>query len=248
MSYWNFIIPPIIFFLSLFFLIKIFRKKKTERETVLQGRAPFGNFSSVSQKLSRLGPQLVGKSGGFLDLFEKKITSFFSILFRGVKFVFKVFLNIFFKKQKTTDNSMKKVFSRKELYGESKDLNREVKEGMSEKEMFLDRKKDEAMDVVKSEEDIVSRPMVSDMTKPSSSKKRVLSKNDYEEALIGRIALNPRDISAYESLGDFYIDQRNFEDALECYRQVIKLDPQHRGTKVRIRRLERVLAHDQFLH
>jgi tetratricopeptide (TPR) repeat protein len=62
-----------------------------------------------------------------------------------------------------------------------------------------------------------------------------------EEDLIGRIALNPKDFTSYEALGDFYLDQGNTKDAKECYRQVLKLRPAERSVKLKIRRLERLL-------
>ncbi len=63
-----------------------------------------------------------------------------------------------------------------------------------------------------------------------------------EDVLIKRIAMNPRDIEAYERLGDYYSDRENAKDALECYRQVLKLSPAHHKVKLKIRKLERLLA------
>lgn len=249
MSYWNFIIPPIVFLLSFFILVKIFRKKKIERKTVIQKISPFGNFGAVSESLGRLGPRLVGKSGGFLDFFEKSVVGFFSRIQKISQSLFRHVRNVFTRNRKRERIFEKKNFSKKDFLEKHDNVKMRENSYSGENEnavSFGDKKK--TTEDSSQEEDIIARPMVSDMTRPSNTKSRILSKNDYEEALIGRIALNPRDIAAYEALGDFYIDQRNFEDALECYKQVIKLDPQHRGTKVRIRRLERVLAHDQFLN
>lgn len=66
-------------------------------------------------------------------------------------------------------------------------------------------------------------------------------KNQLEEILIERISMNPRDIEAYERLGDYYLEQDNLTDAKECYRQVLKLSPAYRLVKIKIRRLERLL-------
>lgn len=67
------------------------------------------------------------------------------------------------------------------------------------------------------------------------------AKNQLEEILIERISMNPRDIEAYERLGDYYLEQDNLTDAKECYRQVLKLSPAYRLVKIKIRRLERLL-------
>lgn len=69
----------------------------------------------------------------------------------------------------------------------------------------------------------------------------VTPKNQLEEILIERISMNPRDIEAYERLGDYYLEQDNLTDAKECYRQVLKLSPAYRLVKIKIRRLERLL-------
>lgn len=66
-------------------------------------------------------------------------------------------------------------------------------------------------------------------------------KEQLEELLIGRIVSNPRDVEAYERLGDYYLENENYIDAKECYRQVLKLSPVNRLVKIKIRRLERVL-------
>lgn len=85
----------------------------------------------------------------------------------------------------------------------------------------------------------VPRPMVSaGMTMPQ--KNVMMEKNQLEEALIRRIAINPKDIEAYERLGDYYIESQNTRDALECFKQVLKLSPTHHKARLRIRRLERM--------
>jgi len=64
---------------------------------------------------------------------------------------------------------------------------------------------------------------------------------DREESLIVRISANPKDHTAYEALGDYYLEKGNAKDAKECYRQVLRLSPTHRTVKLKIRRLERLL-------
>ena len=67
------------------------------------------------------------------------------------------------------------------------------------------------------------------------------SKEQLEAILIERIVTNPKDVEAYERLGDYYLEQESLTDAKECYRQVLKLSPVNRLVKIKIRRLERVL-------
>ncbi len=97
--------------------------------------------------------------------------------------------------------------------------------------------------VVSQEAEKPLRPMISRrMTRPEiPGQIKEEKKSQLEEILIERIAANPRDIEAYERLGDYYLDQSNLQDAKECYRQVLRLSPVHRLAKVKIRKLERML-------
>jgi hypothetical protein len=84
------------------------------------------------------------------------------------------------------------------------------------------------------------RPLVREaVTHPQSS--GIRRKNQLEEALIKRIAVNPRDIEAYERLGDYYLESENYQDSHECFSQVLKLSPAHHKARLRIRRLEMLI-------
>lgn len=90
---------------------------------------------------------------------------------------------------------------------------------------------------------IVPRPTVSDTVAHPEIKKNVgHDERLKEEALIARIARDPKDFTAYEALGDHYLEIGNIKDAKECYRQVLKLSPVHRLVKIKIRRLEKLLT------
>ena len=86
------------------------------------------------------------------------------------------------------------------------------------------------------------RPMVSEMATHPEKKKRVRPNALREENLISRIARDPKDFTAYEELGDYYLEMENIKDAKECYRQGLKLSPVHRMVKIKIRRLEKLLT------
>jgi cytochrome c-type biogenesis protein CcmH/NrfG len=84
-----------------------------------------------------------------------------------------------------------------------------------------------------------TRPMIrTTVTMPQRT--NVREKNQLEDALIKRIAINPRDIEAYERLGDYYLENSNFQDSLECFKQVLHLSPAHHKARLRIRRLEKM--------
>lgn len=87
-------------------------------------------------------------------------------------------------------------------------------------------------------EEIKTLPMVS--KKVVLPEQQVVVKDRLEEALIERITSNPSDIEAYERLGDYYIEQGNYGEALECFRHVLKLSPVHRKAKIRVKRLEKM--------
>lgn len=64
-------------------------------------------------------------------------------------------------------------------------------------------------------------------------------KEELESILVERIASDPRDIEAYERLGDYYVSQENYGDAEACYKQVIKLNPQSISAKNKLSRFKK---------
>jgi tetratricopeptide (TPR) repeat protein len=84
------------------------------------------------------------------------------------------------------------------------------------------------------------RPLVREAV-ISSQQAKIREKNKLEETLIRRIAINPKDIEAYERLGDYYLESENFHDSIECFRQVLKLSPIHYKARLRIRRIEKII-------
>jgi tetratricopeptide (TPR) repeat protein len=71
--------------------------------------------------------------------------------------------------------------------------------------------------------------------------KRPEIKDQFEQILIERIAINPKDLEAYERLGEYYYDIGNYNHAKECFKQVLKLDPRNNNVKFRMKNLERLL-------
>lgn len=84
-----------------------------------------------------------------------------------------------------------------------------------------------------------SRSMISQkVTLPNGA---VEKKDLFEKILIDRIASNPKDVEAYERLGEYYSEIENWEYAKECFKQVMKLDSKNQAVKMKMKKLERLL-------
>jgi len=59
-----------------------------------------------------------------------------------------------------------------------------------------------------------------------------------EEALIHRIAENPKDVEAYRELGDYYLSTGNIKDAKDSFKMVLKLRPRDLKAKSSLREIE----------
>lgn len=69
----------------------------------------------------------------------------------------------------------------------------------------------------------------------------IKEKSKLEDVLIRRIAINPKDVEAYEKLGDYYLENGNNEDSLECFKQVLRLSPINYKARMKARRLEKLI-------
>lgn len=99
--------------------------------------------------------------------------------------------------------------------------------------------KQEKEEAVKQESSQPIRPLIREnATHPIIKNKE---KNQLEEVLIKRIAINPKDIEAYERLGDYYLESESYQDSKECYKQVLKLSPTHYKARLKIRKLEKLI-------
>lgn len=79
--------------------------------------------------------------------------------------------------------------------------------------------------------------------KPEIAPKRVAPENlaedkVREDALIHRIAENPRDMEAYRELGDYYLAVGNIKDAKDSFKMVLKLRPRDLKAKSSLREIE----------
>ncbi len=66
-------------------------------------------------------------------------------------------------------------------------------------------------------------------------------KNELEKILIERIAMNPKDIEAYERLGNYYEEIEEWNDAEACYAQVLKLSVKNYRIEMRLERVQRII-------
>ncbi len=63
-----------------------------------------------------------------------------------------------------------------------------------------------------------------------------------EKVLIKRIAEDPRDVEAYDLLGQLYMVQGNLNDAEECFHQVMVLDPKNLRAVEQRNKLKKLIA------
>jgi hypothetical protein len=103
---------------------------------------------------------------------------------------------------------------------------------------FIDEVREVKIEPPVAEEEIVE-PMISrNIIRPDAMNE---AKSKFEEILVERIASNPRDMEAYERLGEYYLEREAYEDARECFIQVTKLSPGHYKAKLKLRRLEKII-------
>ncbi len=75
-----------------------------------------------------------------------------------------------------------------------------------------------------------------------SEKMEQAAQRDEEEVRLMRvIEKHPHDSKGYENLGDYYMEREQFEDARDCYKYVLRLNPRHRRAQVAMKNLDRVL-------
>jgi len=214
-----YIIPPIVIVISTSVLI-YFLFKKAEQSPALDMTE--GDSEQARElRLSRLKEAI---SHGWLKLLER--------VMHRAKLMSLKFHNI----SNERFHAIRK--KRQEIIEQEKQEKEEKKEAeVSEKTRDIDVTLSIANTVEKDQ-----RPLVKpDIVRPDSRQGSAVFKNQLEDVLIKRIAVNPRDIEAYERLGDYYMESSNQRDALECFNQVLKLNPSHHKARLRVRRIEAMM-------
>lgn len=224
-----YIIPPIIIIAGLAFLVSfLFRK---------MNQIPRADLAILEKSGEKKSKELMGNirkrfSQFILKVLEKTIQRFklFSLKFHNL--CQRWFQSIKKKREQRASPEAEPEKKIEERVGIEAEKKEERKPDPVSETKFISR-----TGIVKTEE-IKSSPMVS--KKVVLPEQPAAAKNRLEEALIERIASNPQDIEAYERLGDYYTEQGNCREALECFRHVLKLSPLHRKAKISVRRLEKM--------
>lgn len=215
----NYILPPIIIVISVAILIMfLFRKaaQLPEQEDSLQEST--GNHQKLSLIFSvagQFGLKVLERMMHRLKLGSLKFHNISNDWFQSIREKRQ-------QKIKTEQERIEKSFENEEI------LKRE----------FPTARKIESIEVDRDKE---VRPMIRETVTRPQSQVQITEKNKLEDALIRRIAINPKDIEAYERLGDYYLESANMQDSLECFKQVLRLSPTHHKARLRIRRLEKAL-------
>ncbi len=62
-----------------------------------------------------------------------------------------------------------------------------------------------------------------------------------ERYLVKQIESNPKNLTSYQQLGDYYMETNKFEEARESYRYVLRIDPRNKKAQDSMKSLDRVL-------
>lgn len=246
-----YIIPPIIIILSLSTLIFfLFRKVSDLPEGVVavapRNRIKWNRFGEFFSVLGHFGLKVLERLMQKIKLFSLKFHNISNVWFHSIR-------------KKREEHRLSQEQKRQVILAENKFVEKENEltpknqVEIAKKVSFASKSEDIVSSLdAENEAPVIERKsrmrmknfqMVSSrVTKPERKSVVTKVKNKMEDALIKRIAINPRDIEAYERLGDYYIEQDNLQDALECYRQVLRLSPVHHKAKMKINKIERVLA------
>ncbi len=212
----NYILPPIIIVISAAILIMfLFRKASELPEQEIATREPGSSrkkFSFIFSAAGQFGLKILERMIHRLKLGSLKFHNISNDWFQSIREK---------RQQKSVlEREMVKISEEKNVVAERHDSVVRDEELQDKREM---------------------RPMIREAVARPQSQIQVKEKNKLEDALIKRIAINPRDIEAYERLGDYYLESANMHDSLECFKQVLRLSPTHHKARLRIRRLEKAL-------
>jgi tetratricopeptide (TPR) repeat protein len=253
------IIPPILVILSVIGII-IFLIKKTpeinrleKAEQLKEARESYGlpdGANSFSQKES-VGSKLATKTKQGVLVFLEKLVKRFRIIFLKVENGLKnLGEGIRQKRSSKINESISSRENEKNPTIEEISTAREaeVLDGIMTKNKNDDSKRKnirERLGLKQKEkqeevEEKFFRPFVSDHV--VVPKRRRETKSRLEELLIERIAANPKDIEAYERLGEYYLEVKNLEHSKECFKQVLRLNPANHNARYKIRKLEKILG------
>lgn len=224
------IIPPILIVLSLVGIILFLMKKAPKAIRLNDARLAYDNSKAgenYTEKKTSRGKRINNKMLLVLEKITRKFKVFFlklENLFTGWGESIREKRNSRSKAEKLSEKPAEQTDSRPEKNYLSRVYRREEKTQTQTFSRASER---------------VSRPILSEKV---AVPKSYAKKNIFENILIERIAVNPKDVEAYERLGEYYIEIENWDYAKECFKQVIRLNPENINVKAKMRKLERILA------
>lgn len=240
MFYLYFVLPPVIIVVSLALIIFLVSRKSLEIEKKIteDNANAINNESQLSMEVKSKGLYFLEKLAHWFKIFSLKMHNWLEEKLKFIK-QRKVKINSNKKKngEKYTDdkqNLQNKEIEKENIYTEvkKKKLIEKIFQNINEKrKLKKDAKRAKKSDTEEKErvEVFKQKAIISkEVTYPEEKKEEL------ENILIERIATDPRDIEAYERLGDYYVSQKNYKDAKECYRQVLKLNPRSVSIKKKL--------------
>jgi tetratricopeptide (TPR) repeat protein len=105
----------------------------------------------------------------------------------------------------------------------------------------LENKKKEAKEAVKDVSEKKEAPMVSKEVVYPEAKIKKEKDEKIEKVLVERIASDPRDIEAYEKLGNYYEEKKSYDDAMSCFKYVLKLNPRNNRAQKKVEKMQDLL-------
>lgn len=213
----NYILPPIIIIISISLLIVFFFRKAQQAGTqeIIEEEAkkqPKKKMAIIMSAISQFGLKILERLMQKFKLLSLKFHNTSNNWFHSIR-----------EKRQNHIDEQKELMRSQEI----KEFNKN--EDRSSQAQFQQD----------AQENRPVRPLIREaVTNPQSE---IKEKNKLEEALIRRIAVNPRDIEAYERLGDYYMEGENYRDSHECFKQVLILSPSHYKAKIRIRKIEKLI-------
>lgn len=239
------IIPPILIILSLIGIILFLMKKAPKvaalAEEDFSGQDIFkdeyeksGFFKKISLKIKNIHWEEI--KHWMLAVLEK-ITSKSRVIFLKLESRFGSYSASIRNKRKEKAEKAMNVKNEDEIIKKLRDFKIEKKRRTEIGSETVIR---ESFNLPPAEEEKIIKPIISEKITTPSVKTEI--KDKLEELLIERIATNPKDVEAYERLGEYYMEIKSYGDAKECYKQVIKLNPANRSAKYKMKRLENFLS------
>ena len=102
--------------------------------------------------------------------------------------------------------------------------------------------REKLMNLTKKESLTENQDLEVEIRRPGRNERIQGKKDAFEKILIERIALNPKDVEAYERLGEYYMEIENWNYSKECFKQVLKLSPDNENIRTKMKKLETILG------